>query len=408
MKRNFLFLQGPTSLFFNAVANKLRERGHFAGHINFNVGDALFWRGDDTWHFRSPMQAFSAFLLEIIQQHHITDIHMLGDTRPAHEVALKLIHQLGLVAHIWEEGYFRPGWLTLERGGINGNSGLPKDATWYREVAARVPAQSAYQAVSNPIHYLAAWEVAYHLPNLLNPILYPGYQTNRPAISGVEFSGWACRFSKMPYYARRDAKQIDNLLASKKPYFVLPLQLDGDDQLTRHSTFDSVSAAISEVMTNFAEHAMSSTSLVIKNHPLDTGLIDYAKVVRTCAAKLDIEDRVLYLETGDLNALLTNTLGVVTINSTVGTAALALGCPVIALGQAIYDIDGLTFQGELAAFWHEVTVPDASLYQDFRRVVIHTTQVNGGFYSGRGFSLAAENALRFIEADKSPLQEFLL
>lgn len=189
---------------------------------------------------------------------------------------------------------------------------------------------------------------------------------------------------------------------------MLPLQLDGDDQLTRHFTFDSVSAAIREVMTNFAEHATSGTSLVIKNHPLDTGLIDYAKVVRTCAVELDIEDRVLYLETGDLDALLTHALGVVTINSTVGTAALALGCPVIALGQAIYDIDGLTFQGELAAFWHEVTAPDASLYQDFRRVVIHTTQVNGGFYSGRGFSLAAENALRFIEADKSPLQEFLL
>lgn len=408
MKRNFLFLQGPTSLFFNSVANKLRARGHFAGHINFNVGDALFWRGDDTWHFRDSMQAFSAFLLDIIQKHQITDIHMLGDTRPAHEIALKLIRQLSLVAHIWEEGYFRPGWLTLERGGINGYSGLPKDPNWYREVATRVPEQPTYQAVSNPIHYLAAWEVAYHLPNLLNPILYPGYQTNRPAISGVEFSGWAWRFSKMPYYARRDARKIDNLLGSKKPYFVLPLQLDGDDQLTRHSVFESVSAAIRVVMVNFAEHADSGTLLVIKNHPLDTGLIDYAKVVRTCAEELDIADRVLYLETGNLDALLTHTRGVVTINSTVGTAALALDCPVIALGNAIYDIDGLTFQGELATFWREAIAPDAVLYQDFRRVVIHTTQVNGGFYSSRGFSLAAENALRFIEADKSPLQEFLL
>lgn len=408
MKRHFLFLQGPTSLFFNAVADKLRERGHFAGHINFNVGDSLFWRGSNKWHFRSSMSEFSAFLLDIIQQYQITDIHMLGDTRPAHEIALKLINQLGLVAHIWEEGYFRPGWLTLERDGINGHSGLPKDPKWYLDVVARVPAQSTYQPVSNPIHYLAAWEIAYHVPNLLNPILYPGYQTNRPAISGVEMYGWAWRFSKMPYYAKRDAKQIDNLLVSKKPYFVLPLQLDGDDQLTRHSAFDSVSAATREVMTNFAEHATSGTSLVIKNHPLDTGLIDYGKVVRTCAIELDIADRVLYLETGHLDTLVTHALGVVTINSTVGTAALALGCPVIALGNAIYDIDGLTFQGELAAFWLEVTAPDASLYQDFRRVVIHTTQVNGGFYSGRGFSLAAENALRFIEADKSPLQEFLV
>lgn len=408
MKRHFLFLQGPTSLFFNAVADKLRERGHFAGHINFNVGDSLFWRGSNKWHFRSSMSEFSAFLLDIIQQYQITDIHMLGDTRPAHEIALKLIDQLGLVAHIWEEGYFRPGWLTLEREGINGHSGLPKDPKWYRDVVARVPEQSTYQPVSNPIHYLAAWEIAYHVPNLLNPILYPGYQTNRPAISGVEMYGWAWRFSKMPYYKWRDARQIESLLVSKKPFFVLPLQLDGDDQLTRHSSFESVSAAIREVMTNFAEHAASGTSLVIKNHPLDTGLIDYGKVVHTCALALDIEARVLYIETGNLDTLLTHALGVVTINSTVGTAALALGCPVIALGNAIYDIDGLTFQGELAAFWREAQAPDSLLYQDFRRVVIHTTQVNGGFYSGRGFSLAAENALRFIEADQSPLQELLL
>jgi capsular polysaccharide export protein len=408
MKRNFLFLQGPTSLFFNKVADTLRARGHFAGHIHFNVGDSLFGCGSDRWHFRSSMSEFSAFLLDVIQQRHITDIHMLGDTRPAHEIALKLIDQLGLVAHIWEEGYFRPGWLTLERGGINGHSRLPKEPKWYRDVVARLPEPFAYQPVSTPIHYLAAWEIAYHVPNLLNPILYPGYQTNRPAISGIEMCGWAWRFSQMPYYKRRDARQIERLLASKKPFFVLPLQLDGDDQLTRHSSFESVSVAIRLVMTNFAEHAISGTSLVIKNHPLDTGLIDYGKVIRTCAVELDIEDSVLYLETGDLDVLLMHAQGVVTINSTVGTAALALGCPVIALGHAIYDIEGLTFQGELANFWRDARSPDAALYVDFRRVVIHTTQVNGGFYSRRGFSLAAHNALRFIEADQSPLEEFLV
>ncbi len=60
---------------------------------------------------------------------------------------------------------------------------------------------------------------------------------------------------------------------------------------------------------------------------------------------------------------------VVTVNSTVGTLALACGLPVIALGKAVYDIAGLTFQGELDEFWNTPTAPDADLFDAFRRVL---------------------------------------
>jgi capsular polysaccharide export protein len=45
-------------------------------------------------------------------------------------------------------------------------------------------------------------------------------------------------------------------------------------------------------------------------------------------------------------------------SSTVGCQALARGVPVMALGKAIYDIAGLTHQGELDEFWNAPEAPD--------------------------------------------------
>lgn len=406
MPRNFLFLQGCTSPFFNVLGSKLRERGHFTGRINFNMGDYMLWSGGVEWNFRKPSNEFSSFIQDIIDQNNFTDVIMLGDTRSIHKVALEVANRLGLITHIWEEGYFRPGWLTLERKGINGNSLLPKEAGWYQEVAPYINQSIVYQEVFNSTSLLALWEIAYHLPNLLNPLLYSGYRTHRPAISGVEFSGWACRFSKLPFYARSDEKKIEETLA-KYPFFLFPLQLDGDSQLTYHSSFKNIAEAIRVVLVSFAEHAPQDTRLIVKNHPLDTGLTDYGLIVQSYSRELDIEDRVIYLETGNLNNLLVHILGVVTVNSTVGTAALAAGCPVVVLGSAVYDVVGLTFQGGLDHFWRGLQPPDAALFDDFRKVVIYTTQVNGSFYSKSGCSLAVDNALRFLEPHKSPLEEFL-
>lgn len=406
MTRNFLFLQGCTSSFFNLLGSTLRVRGHSTGRINFNVGDFVLWYGGVEWSFRESADKFSSFLQDVIVQNNFTDVIMLGDTRPVHKTALDVANRLGLITHIWEEGYFRPGWLTLERKGINGNSLLPKEAKWYQDVAPHIHKSVTYQEVFNSTSLLALWEVAYHLPNLLNPLLYSGYRTHRPVVSGLEFCGWAWRFSKLPFYAQLDFRRAEEVITNYS-FFLFPLQLDGDSQLTEHSPFENIAEAIRTVLVSFAEHAPSDSYLIIKNHPLDTGLTDYGRIVRLCSRELDIEDRIVYLETGNLNDLLSHSSGVVTVNSTVGTAALAVGCPVIVLGKAIYDVVGLTFQGSLDAFWSELQPPDSVLFHDFRKVVIYTTQVNGGFYSKNGCSLAVENALRFLEPHRSPLEEFL-
>ena len=86
----------------------------------------------------------------------------------------------------------------------------------------------------------------------------------------------------------------------------------------------------------------------------------------------------------DLNlpTLLTHARGVVVINSTVGLSALHHQTPTITLGKAIYDMPGLTFQGDLRHFWTEAQqqIPDLELYWKFRNHVVDQTQLNGSFY----------------------------
>ena len=161
------------------------------------------------------------------------------------------------------------------------------------------------------------------------------------------------------------------------------------------------------VIDSFSRHAPGQTRLVIKNHPLDMGLMDYPRILERLAKRFGVEGRLDYLESGDLMTLLAHTRGVVTVNSTVGALALGQGRPVIALSNPLYALPGLTFHGGLDDFWRGREPPDAELFRRFRNVVIHATQVNGGFYSRPGIDLAIEDAARRIEAERSALEELL-
>ncbi|HEY5718730.1 MAG TPA: hypothetical protein VIS52_09565, partial [Motiliproteus sp.] len=207
---------------------------------------------------------------------------------------------------------------------------------------------------------------------------------------------------------RRDAEEIQNLLRRKTRYYLLPLQLNSDSQIRTHSRSRGVPFLVKQVINSFFRHAPADTHQVIKNHPLDTVLINYAAWIGRLVRRLKLQGRILYLESGHLPTLLDHTLGVVTVNSSVGTSAFVHGCPTIAMGDAIYDMEGLTFQGPLDQFWTNLSPPDRKLYRDFRNTVIHTTQVNGGFYTRKGIRLGVQQCAERMSEDYSRLQQLLL
>ena len=119
-------------------------------------------------------------------------------------------------------------------------------------------------------------------------------------------------------------------------------------------------------------------------------------MARTARA-FGVADRVFFLDRGDLRALMPSARGAVTVNSTAGLSAIEMGLPTIALGEAIYDMPGLTHQGGLDASGRP-DPPDPDLYDAFRRVVIARTQVGGAYATVRGVEMAVPEVARRLLA----------
>jgi capsular polysaccharide export protein len=181
------------------------------------------------------------------------------------------------------------------------------------------------------------------------------------------------------------------------------MQHDADSQIRLNSPFGGMAPALEQVVRSFARTAPADSILVVKEHPLDPQLTDWQDLVSTEATRLGVQDRVIYIAGGDIGALVQGSRGVVTVNSTVGILALSRGIPVATLARSIYDLAGLTFQLGLDRFWREGAAPDPTLYDAFRRVVAHRTQINGGFFSALGLSLAVQGAVLRLEGSRRDL-----
>jgi capsular polysaccharide export protein len=156
--------------------------------------------------------------------------------------------------------------------------------------------------------------------------------------------------------------------------------------------------AIEGIIHSFARNAPLDALLVITEHPLDNGVVDLQDATLQAAAAAGVTDRLVFIRGGSPNELLQKCRGLVTVNSTTAIVAMNFGIPVVALGEAIYNLPGLTFQGDLNRFWLEATMADPTLFEIFRRVVTARTQINGSFYSTRGRRLAVQSALARFEA----------
>lgn len=397
-KQRFLFLQGVCSPFFPRLADALRAHGHDVRKVNFTVGDRMYWRRGNAVSYRGPMDALPDFYKQQFEAHGTTDIVLFGDCRPVHRPAIELAKALNLRVHVFEEGYFRPFWITLEQGGVNGHSSLPRDPDWYREQAKHVPHFGNGTSFKAPFWKRAAYDVGYNFWAGLNPILHRGVRSHVPYSPLTEYLGYIRRGLRIQRLQKQSSKLVELLIAEAPhtPFYLMPLQLANDAQIVHHSPFKSMAEAMRATVLSFAKHAPSQTRLAIKIHPLDPGLVNYRHLLLKWARELDISERIIYLESGNLPAILSNAAGVITVNSTVGGSSLVHGCPTIALGQAIYNLPGLTFQHGLDAFWRQKTKPNARLFQNFRNVVINHSQINGGFYSKQGILLAIENCLTKI------------
>ncbi len=386
-ERSFLFLQGPHGPFFARLGARLRESGATVWRVGFNAGDRAFWPDRASYiPHRAPPEAWPAHLEALIARHAITDIVLYGDTRPVHRMAIRAARARGICVHVFEEGYLRPWWITYERGGSNGNSRLMQ---WsIADIRARLegpggpvaPAPDHWGDLRQHVFYGAL----YHGFVMLLNRGYPGFRPHRSLRVGQEFRLYLRRLLMMPAHRAARFARTRRLLRSGHPYHIALLQLDHDTSLRDHGPFRDMREFLDLVIGGFAEGAPAHHHLVFKAHPLESGRLPLAREIRRMAARRGIGGRVHFIGGGKLGPLLAHARSAVTVNSTAAHQALWRGLAVRAFGRAVYAKPELVSDQPIAEFFAAPRPPDRKAYADFRRFLLATSQIPGGYYSASG------------------------
>ncbi|WP_259994207.1 capsule biosynthesis protein [Leisingera sp. M523] len=403
--RSFLFLQGPHGPFFAALGRLLRAAGCDVARVGFNAGDQAFWRSKNSYFpFTGSPEDWPEVLAGLLESRSITDIVLYGDTRPIHASAIKAAQQRGITVHVFEEGYLRPYWVTYERGGANGHSRLMEMGVPQMQQAL---ALSDMEAPLPPAHWgdmrqHVFYGALYHWFVMFRNGKYRSFRPHRSLTVTKEFRLYLKRLLLMP------AQALERRLAERRirnggfPYHLALLQLEHDSSFQMHSPFSSMGEFLEEVIRGFAEGAPRHHHLVIKAHPLEDGRAQVRRSLRRLAREHDIEDRVHYVRGGKLAQLLNEARTAVTVNSTAGQQVLWRGIPLRVFGRAVYGKPEFVSEQPLAEFFAAASRPDSRAYKDYRRFLLETSQVPGGYYSREGRRQLLRQVADMMLADEDP------
>ena len=253
---------------------------------------------------------------------------------------------------------------------------------------------------SNPLKIEVLY-LLFELANFFLFFLFPHYRRtdNRKYLLLNYLSGFK-KFLLRKSNNSRAMKRLCSLQEKGEPYFVFPLQLEHDYSIISYSPFSGLEEPIRLVIKSFAQNASATTRLVFKTHPLDTGIKDWERLIFQWASEEGISGRIDFFDGGNLDDMISGAQGVITVNSTAGVRALQLGCPVMILGDAIYNIDGMTDQGTLDLYWKRPQKPDRELVDAFIKLMAHTILVRGVFFNEPGMSAAVSETVRRLHQNK--------
>jgi capsular polysaccharide export protein len=384
-----LLLMGPLGTFFARLAAHLEQAGVPVSKISFPLHEFGF-PSHQRVGFSGSMQEFKPFLRALIRERGIRHLFMYGDFIDPHRIAIDLVRELNaeqslpqpLEAWVFELGYVRPNYVSLERERVNARSNLNQPAAFYQALS---PAAALPPA---PLACGLRWRKGWKTPTFIQHAF-----TNYPIISGPH------KLQPQPSYVlaqvvgfwrkhlyRLTERRVHRRLMDGTPYILVPLQVSSDSQITLGSDYAGMEPFIAEMIAAFAAEAPATDRLAFKHHPRDRGYNHYGALVREHARRYGVAERVLYFHDGALGPILKRAKAVLTINSTVGLQALYHAVPTKVLGRTFYNLPGLTDQQPLAAFWQAPQPSDRELYRRFYGHMIETTQINGNFDGAFPFS----------------------
>jgi capsular polysaccharide export protein len=168
------------------------------------------------------------------------------------------------------------------------------------------------------------------------------------------------------------------------PNHLALLQLEHDSSFQMHSPFDTMTDFLELVIDGFAKGAPKHHHLVVKAHPLEDGRVPVRRDIKRLARLMGVENRVHYVRGGKLAQLLNDARSAVTVNSTAGQQVLWRGIPLKVFGDAVYAKPEFVSEQPLPDFFAGAGRPDNRAYKEYRRYLLETSQIPGGFYAARG------------------------
>ena len=399
-----LLLMGPIGIFFSRLSTHLESQGIEVYKVSFPLHEFGFKRKNRI-PFRGCFEGdYQKFLIDIIVNRGIKHIFMYGDFIIPHLIAIQLCKDLGqqgqsIETWVFELGYLRPNYATLEPNRVNCYSSLNQSSSFYHSLA---PVDSIPEARrESGLRWRKWWKAPTFVQHALTS--YTISETAhklQPSASDVYAQLLGLYRG---YIYKHTEKRIRQKLFNGRPLFLVVLQVATDSQLFRGSPYQSVEAFIEQVVRSFAEHAPSTTRLFIKHHPRDRGYNNYEHHIHSCAEACGVSDRLFYFHDSPLAPIFRqrHCQGCILINSSVGFQALFHGIPLKAMGKAAYNIEGLADQQDLDEFWSNPQPSDRELFRKFCNHTLQTTQVNGNFDGYFPFASVFSNALGAVASSSS-------
>lgn len=377
-----LLLQGPVGPFFDRLSQWLTAKNKQVQRIVFSGGDLHDCQVIKPIKFAGQLQEWRTFFAAQCVQLKIDVVVLFGQSRVYHQQALQEVNQLGIQVIVLEEGYFRPGFMTMELDGVNGNSTTLDRFSWDGVPEDIISATDKHPFLNST--YFAAKHYAHML---LGHWQFPSYEHHRHRSPGYYFGYWMYSWFRKWSHLKLDIRKQKQLLDSKAYFYFVPLQFEGDAQLKLFSRYSSVEEFLAELIRSFSLHAPKPALLVFREHPHGRGMGGYRSFIRQIAKSYGVDSRIVYLVEGDTPVLVKHSAGVITVNSTVGVRALKSQVPLKVMGAAIYQQPGLVFDGELDEFWCRAIPAKPEQAEDFVLQLKNLTQVPVCGYATRNIPI---------------------
>tara|TARA_Y200000002_G_C22636101_1_gene644719 strand:+ start:225 stop:1457 length:1233 start_codon:yes stop_codon:yes gene_type:complete len=380
IRGNCLFLFGPIGTFFARLSNFLERNDVRTYKVLFPLHEYGFHKSRII-KYSDSTRFFKDFLSKTIIKYKVKHIFMYGNVVIPHRQALDLVKELNkkgdnIKTHIFELGYIRPNFVTIESSGVNYSSRFILDKDFYSK---KVPYKNYPVPKKNKLRIKKLWKAITFINHCFKNYQIVEFEHKlqpKPSFLWFQIKGFLLK-----YYFRVMEHSIKKKCLEKNPFFIVILQVSSDSQIKIGSKIKNNKKFIYKVIKDFARAKLENINLVIKHHPRDRGYTNYNNEIKQFAKEFGITKNVFYIHDYFLSTIFTNPRckGTVLINSTVGYQSLYHSKPVKALGITPYNLDGLSYQKSLTSFFINPKKVDQLLFNKFYKYILENSQINGNF-----------------------------